>query len=470
MRHWTAQQTTPLEVAVLLVIVSVVCILTAAFIYIAIMTVAWLAVLRSQGLKWRKVVFPDLGLLQRFRVEYGLALLTSAILTITLAEKDRVVDSVLALPPAAIDSALLANLSPLHRSPLVAFGSDVVEKSIGLGDLVRAPLNAGRSGEVREVFAAGVEQVLQNAPALHTWLTRWLPLTCVLVILGYLAWFSGHRIDELRRLPKGASGNVDSPYRDVLSRLSILGVCLGLLLVGPTSATDARQLADSAVAAARVAPLTDVAKRAEVIVRQELSREYLAINVGSADTLAREQLVGVLSKLDSLTKRLAAGESALAQASQLRATLDQLQARLSAIGNPTDRLLSLEKELQSLEQSTRGFGSRLDSVRTRLQAQEALTARSLVVVETDANRAFALYSAGVSLAAAGGRGKGAVGSSLVGQGTTIGAFWLPSGDYFVRADSLPASKPFSLGPGQARGVGVTRQLIAKTQLNAPRIP
>src|SRR5437870_3574502 len=94
--HLAAQQTTAPELATFLVLVTVACIVVAAVIYASIMTIAWAVDLRHQC-GWSDAVFPSFSRFRRYAWEYVLAGLTAVVLTATLAEKDALVDEVLAV-------------------------------------------------------------------------------------------------------------------------------------------------------------------------------------------------------------------------------------------------------------------------------------------------------------------------------------------------------------------------------------
>ena len=449
LKHLAAQQTTPLEVAVFLVLVTVVCVLAATVIYMAIMTGAWLIALRRQSkLRWRQVVFPDFQLLKRFKAEYILAGLTSIILTLTLFEKDNVVDRVLALSPQDVDNALVANLFPLHRPPSVAFANAVAIKSIGLGDLVHAPLQAGRSGEVRALFVDGLRKVMQREPTWHARVAHWLPYSCVALIALYLVWLTSGRIRDL----KAATQAVDSPYGDVLSRLTVLGVCLGLLLVTPAFTTDADLLADSAVAAARRAPATRKSIRVDSVVSAEFARQYASVSGGTVDATARRRLDQVAIRLDLFAQRLDAGERVAGQIAQLRGELSALDARLAGL-DPASRLLALSQRVQSVEQNVRGVTGQVETLSAQLTQLDARVSRGLVLVEAGEGQRFTL-AGGTNRA--GGRG-GAVG---IINGRSRGLYWLAPGTYRISGANLPAQS-FTIGAGEARAITLTRGTIVE---------
>ena len=439
LKHLAAQQTTPLEVAVFLVLVTVACVLASAAIYVAIMTGAWL-IARRRGERprgWREVVFPD----KRFTVEQALAVLTSIILTLTLVEKDNVVDDVLALSPKAVDKALVENLFPLHRAPSVEFTKSVAIKSIGLGDLVHAPLQAGRSGEVRALFVDGLREVMQREPAWHARVVRWLPYSCVVLIALYLLWLTRGRIREL----EASEEAVDSPYGDVFSRLTVLGVCLGLLLVTPAFTTDADLLADSAVAAARRAPATRESARVDSVVSAEFARQYASVNAGTVDATARRRLDQVAIRLDLFAQRLDAGEGVAGQIAGLRSELSALDARLAGL-DPASRLQVLTQRVQSVS-------GQVETLSAQVTQLDARVSRGLVFIEAGEGQRFTLTGATSRTA---GRG-GAVGAI---NGRTRGLYWLVPGTYRIAGSNVNAQS-FTIGAGEARAVSLTRGAVVE---------
>src|SRR5436190_8723006 len=114
MRHLAAQQTTAPELATFLVLVTVVCVASSLLTYATIMTIAWAVALRGKSKKtWLGIMFPNAHTFWEHIGEYALAVITSVILGLTLAEKDRLVDAVLDMPATTfLDSTVVANVFP----------------------------------------------------------------------------------------------------------------------------------------------------------------------------------------------------------------------------------------------------------------------------------------------------------------------------------------------------------------------
>jgi len=471
--HLSAQQTTAPELAAFLVVVTLACIVMAALLYIAIMTGAWAIALRP-SIHWHDAVFPSLPRLGQFKWEYALAALTSLALTATLVEKDQLVDSVLALPADKfLDDRVTAGLFPLHRVPDNADlgGTSLAEEirrqgNLQLGALVREPLEAGRSGEVRALLAAGVGDVLAKHPTWHALLTRGLTLACVLLILGYVAWLSTRRVHDLR-VPAGDAE--DRPYRNVLGRIAVLGTCLALLLAVPSVAQDAELLADSALAAARHTPppATPQLQRVDSLVAVGIDRQYQLQAIGAGtDTLLRRFTRENAARLADISARLAAvpdwsarlatheerlgrlGDSLqqTALGSDLRAvriSLDSLRRRLASFPDPSARLAAHEARLDKLDGALPPLQVMLDSLRTR----------GLLLVQTDRGQSYVVTPArNAAMVAAG------TGVQVVGQGATTGLHWVPPGRYTVSETGTNGIETVTVRAGEAIAVVVTARI------------
>ena len=393
LQHLSAQQTTAPELATFLVLVTIACIAVAALIYVAIMTVAWAVALRRY--RWREAVFPTLPRLRVFTGEYILAALTSVVLAVTLVEKDTLVDAVLNLPADKfLDSHLTASLFPLNRLPdAVDLGGPSLaqearnQASLTLGGFVREPLDLGRTGPVRALLGAMVRQVLATSGTSRADVARWLTILTVVLILAYLAWLARGRIAELA---KGA-GDVDSPYKDVFARVTILGVCLALLLATPAITKDPELLADSALGAAQRRPPEPRLQRLDSLVALGITRQ---------NAVQATQHTG---NDPAIYQLLAA----------LRGRVDGIDARLAGLSDQTRAIAALRDSL------------------------ELLRTRGLLLVYVGAGLRYA-----VTAIAAGKKPR------VVASDTTLGLHWIPPGRYLIAAQRMQTDSVI-IGAGQA---------------------
>jgi hypothetical protein len=417
-RHLAAQQTTAPELAMFLLLVTIAGILTAGLIYGMIMTLAWASVLKS-GHSWRDVMFPNAKRLKEHAAEYALAGFTSLILTLTLAEKDALVDRVLALPASSyIDNPAVARLFPLGRLPSGrdlegdSFKAEVIRTASSIGGLVRGPLETGRSEGVRAVFLAGAKDILSDGLALRGRLATILTVLCLGMMAVYVAWLSTRRIRAL----SAATGDGSDLQKEVMGRIVVLGVCLALLLANPLGSPSADLLADSALAAARIAP-TPRSRLDSLATRGILQQgAILAAGTTARDDVARRTLAELQDSLAAAKRQLATLAASLETATQANASLtDAMQANARVDGTTSSDLLKLTADVQSLRQ------------------------RALLLVF---GGAFTIRN----------------GTRIVAQDTVLGLHWLAPGSYTV-ADAAGNGRPVTLQPGESKAFSVVQRSI-----------
>lgn len=431
-QHFAVQQTTPSELATFLVLVTVGCVLLAGLIYMGIMTIAWAVSLRGRH-GWRQVVFPNWPRLKRLKWEYALAVFTSVVLTLTLAEKDHVVDAVLKLDARdVIDKPLVASLFPVDSVPSTiasgrtsSFGDEVKRiPGLKLAALVQGPLKAGREGEMRSLILAEVKGVLAREPAIRAKLPTVLMWVCVALLIAYLAWLTSRRISAL----KLTADNVESPYQDVARRLVVLGVCLALLLATPVFAHDAEQLADSTIAVARHAPPAREVRRLDSLVAAGMKRQrdFLTAGRRGTDPAVRDAITGIAVRLN-------ASDSVARQVATLRAMVELLRSRVDGMPDASASL--------------RAIGNRLDVVEKDVSA---LKNRALLLVETDAGVSFQVSASASGAAPRGGAAR------VVDKGATLGLFSLPPGTYDIAVGPTGQTRRVILAAGQVRAEAILR--------------
>ena len=419
MRHLAAQQTTAPELATFLLVITVVCVVTSAIIYAAIMTIAWAVMLRPKHTWWR-VIFPNAERLRDHAGEYVLAGLTSVILTMTLAAKDDLVDRVLTTPASAfIDSPALANVFPLGRLPSreELKGPSLRDQvktlaATDLSGLVQGPLNAGRSEGVHALLVTVAKQVLAT-PGVTARVATILKLLCFVMMAIYVAWLSNRRIQALSR----TEGDAADLQHEVAGRLLVLGVCLALLLANPLGNPSAELLADSAVAAARVAPHKSPLIEEAATLGIQRQSAVLASGTLGQDNAARHNLTELSDSLAALNQRLLALDAAL---NQRFLTLDA----------------SLTKQLQAIAANA---ASSADVQRLTMRV-DTLRQRALLLVVANVGATYAVQGQTTKFSV---------------KGTGIGLHWVPPGRYTVM-DQAGNGLPVVLQPGQSLAVTVNR--------------
>jgi hypothetical protein len=430
-RHLAVQQTTAPELATFLVVVTVLCVVVACTIYGAIITAAWALKLRPKH-SWLSVVFPSTQRLKEHASEYLFAGLTSLVLTLTLAEKDRLVDTVLSLDASTfIDSSVVANVFPLGRLPSGAdvklqgssFRNEVVKlPSTKLSGLVQGPLAAGRAEGVRAVFVDAAKMVLAR-PGLAARIAAFLKVLALAMMAVYVVWLSVRRIQAL----SSESGDGADLQNAVARQLVVLGVCLALLLANPLGSPSADLLADSAVAAARIAPPQAPFVHTLATLGIQAQNQVLAAGKMGQDDIARRGLAELSDSLRAANQRLLGLETSLAKAMSDMAAADYAA-------------------------DIRRLNAGLDSLRRRASAGDgdaAALRRLAVTVDSLKNRALLFVFAGAPTAAVRVQG---VRTRFVHTDTMFGVYLLPPGDYSVSG----LRGPISLAPGESRTV-IVRQ-------------
>ncbi len=330
MRHLAAQQTTAPELATFLVLVTVVCVAASLFTYATIMTFAWAVSLRGRK-TWREILFPSAQTLREHAGEYALAIVTSVILGLTLAEKDQLVDRVLDMPASTfIDSAAVANVFPLGRLPTGAelrmgqsFRDEVMKSgTTTLAGLVQGPLQAGRAEGVRAIFLAAAKSVL-GRPGVAWRVASALKLLAIVMMAVYVAWVAVRRIRALKQDAKDPA----ELNATVGRQLVVLGVCLALLLANPLGNPGAELLADSAVSAARVAPPQSPVVQELAVMGIQVQTKVLATGTMGQDNVARGRIDALQDSLRIAYQQLHDLNESIAHSVQQAGEADDLRMR-----------------------------------------------------------------------------------------------------------------------------------------------
>lgn len=464
LRRLLAEQTTATELASFVLVVTVLCVLAAVLAYVVIMTLVWLARLRRQH-TWRQVVLPDLIRFRRFTWEYLLALATSAVLALTLADKHEIVDAVLNQPAdSLLGTHELRALLPLHRTPTVAElgdsaaaetetfaayleGRATAAFNLRVAALLRPPLLAGREGEVRAVVDEVLRTVLERNPSLRTRLRQWLLIACFLLFAAYLGWYVGSRTREIRRAGAGASSGGDA-----VRRFALIGVCVALLLATPALARDADALAEATLDAIRGSePPPGPASTADTLLTRAIDAQYELQGALRALADFRDSAT-VMGALGGLGARLSALDRSLTDVGdRTRALTVDLNGLRDEVGSQRAALLAVQGETRALTAALDGLRrdvgalkdldaqrqGRLDGLSTRLDAVAAQAARAERLARELEARLASVRDTELLLVEAGGGATysiaRAAGGGAVARGSVRGAHRLRPDTYVVSA-------------------------------------
>lgn len=397
LRRLFDEQTSAPELASFIVVVTVLCVLAAVVGYLLIMTLVWLVGLRPRH-SWRQVVVPDLVRFRRFTWEYLLALATSTVLALTLADKHEIVEAVLSQPAdELLGTQKVSALLPLRRTPTVEElggpgtsgaeefagyleGQAVAGFNLQVAGLLRPALAAGREGEVRAVLHDVLRRVLQRDPGIRTRVRQGLLFGCLVLFAGYLGWYVRGRA---RQIVDPADRN-DGTDGEALRRFAMIGVCVALLIATPALARDPERLAESAVEAIRrYQPPPGRAVAADILLTRAIDRQYQLHGAlrALADFRDSATVMGALGGLGGRLTTLDGSLSGLAgRLTVLDGSLTQLVGRQQTLsGEITAIRQDLERQRASLAETQRAattLGSVLEGFRGELGALKEQTDQS----------------------------------------------------------------------------------------------
>jgi hypothetical protein len=410
-----AEQTTPLELTYFILVVSALCILIAAVTYVTMMSVLWLVRLRPHVTLGR-VFLPTRKHVREFLPEYLLALATSAVMTVTIAEKHDIVDAVLDYDVAELAEHDIESLFPLHRVPnAMEIGGEERDaadlRDLLLGEaqnsadvyaasVLKPVLEAGRAGEVRRLVGLIVPQVVAT-PRAERLVRQILLFASLLLIIGWLILLAQARVKSLQKSP-------DSPvvYQGTVRRIALIGVSVALLLASPALVGDIELLAESALGALRhevpeATPVREQVRRG--IEGQDELQVALRVLNGMESDGSLQSMLGELGRRletaidlqDSLSDRLAALQSSLDGATQsilgLQTDVETQGTELGGLrGDLTGVRFDIDGQragLDRLTQTTRAQFTRLDGVARDV----TVNAREVDAVRSDMERILAAF-------------------------------------------------------------------------------
>lgn len=374
-----AEQTTPDEVIVFLLICVLLAILFSFALYTLILAALWHGRLRGVT-TLRALIFPDRGQLMEYFGEYALAGTTSLLLTLTVAARHDAVRQVLDYPLVEVEATDIRRAFPFGRLDAAELGDGAGELASALAAVTRdAPADAGGSAAPRLPPSIGVEALLLptvaagGADQASLWLRLvianlgddpWpfpkqshLLVSAVVMLLLYVGWFAWGR----SRSVAAAGRATGTEYGKIAGRFLLPAVCIALLLVSAVGAADPQRIARSAVAAAGsglegseldaalyldraiqsqlvrgrragliVAPDEEEPSVWSAIARLDASLTEVrdtTVQISGAGAATRRAVESLRPEMDRLAARVAR-DSALADAAHLR--LEQEDARTDA--------------------------------------------------------------------------------------------------------------------------------------------
>jgi hypothetical protein len=429
LRILLAQQTTPDEVVLFLLLAILAALVVAFILYAVLLGGFWRWRLRGIT-SIRTLLFPDLGQLRAYAPEYALAAITAVLLSLTIVERNDVVRTIHAFQidqlPAPATEAIRTALpfrslqdadvqeegsegtaaegaeagegDPITRAVVAVLSGAVAPPAalaeVGVAALLRPMLAAGEAGRSLAAVQAIAEQV---APS--TWsrvVNRRSLLTVALLLLtlyaGWLAWSRGRAVE--RDPAAGIS------YRHLAGRLAVPALCIALLLSSAVRVGDPDRYARSALATASMVELGDAGMAVERGLHSAMSRQTADMSmlrvlvVGSDEVPSVADLGG---RIDSASRQVRAFDNALGelghQVSRDRAANDSihmaLQGRLDAVGAVAgeassqaaraerraleleERVESIRAELDRFEQAVRRNVGATENLGRRLERAEA---------------------------------------------------------------------------------------------------
>ncbi len=459
-----AQQTTPDEVVVFLLLGTLVTLIIAMLFYSVIVLVLSSWRMREGVSAWG-VLFPSARRMKNYAGEYTLGTVTAILLAFTVAAKQDAVQVILDQNISAIGSETIKSALPkggLDVASLTQAGADpdAAQNLVDwLEDEPTASISRRAEEIIRPLLASGMAEsaslvVREAVRAFDPYAKFKLSQDVIFafaigLLLGYVTWFGVQRWQEVRK-----SNDAEPNYAFIVKRLALPAVCIPLLLVSASAMESSERLANSVIG---YVDSTDV--------EQELPLS-LAIKDQIRDFRDAENRVNV-EDLEAVSSLLAAMESRVATLSDRidssSASMSQLSGRLNNLdGNITavrGRLSNLDSSLNSLTQQLRNAEqqSKLNADNALRIAEIANTTSKLAteqIAETQADlerlqqsftRLARQVAAGTKeeglLYVYSGRGRflvrrGSSNASPVEDDFTTGLYELTPGTYFVNSGGI----------------------------------
>jgi hypothetical protein len=482
------QQTTPDELLVFIVLAALVALLLAFAFYASVLGLLWRGRLR-EFTTFRALLLPDRDQLRRHAGEYGLAIATALLLTLSVTARADVV-------------------AQIHATPLQDIRAEVVNRSLPLGAMIREgdprveppelivpehvasmpastlllPLLASGQKDRAEFVARSLAGPILERSWARFITDRVLAGAAVLLLMGYATWLAL----SMSRVVSEAKRARLTDYQGLWRRLLVPALCLALLLTAAVGANDVQRAAQGAVASveARVAEEDPLRTQAAALGGMILWQEEQVQRAGRTFTHVPPGVVDLWSFVAALSDRV---EEAQSERSLLTSDLQGLNTLVTgfppqitavreeaavALEEARNEWSGLEEGLIAAQQQWTQAGLRLDALgqelaqaRADLDGLEDLTGVAAEVAQirsavASLRQALGEVAAGrddailvVGLRDAGGTytvrrdGPAVVLNPAVVRGEWLGAHRLPPGSYVIQPNQGPGLS-VTLGAGE----------------------
>jgi len=265
LRALYAEQTTPDEIVVFLLLGTFITLLIAFTIYavVLIMLSRWRI---EQHVSVWTLLFPPLSRIRKYTAEYVMSTLTALLLTLSVSVKHHHVDQVLAqdislvgqdlvstvIAPQGLLEAELIDTTDLNTSSkkLISWLSNESSQKAGVSAelLIRPLLAQGMNERANILVQAAVRKFADSGGSIRNTeiLEKVLIVVSVTLLIGYAIWFGRLRWKEI--VEHGAS---EPNYTDIIKKLALPAICIPLLLLSAVALNDNNRIVKSAVAKAR---------------------------------------------------------------------------------------------------------------------------------------------------------------------------------------------------------------------------
>jgi hypothetical protein len=460
-----AQQTTPDEVVIFLLLTILAALAVAFLIYGVLLTGFWHWRLREVA-SIRALLFPRFGQLRTYAPEYALAAMTSVLLSLTIVERNEVVQLIhsfeierlpdpaseairTAMPFRSVDAADIRLDEPQDpvTAAIVAVLSGAVAPTLAIAEvgaaaLLRPMLAAGEGGRGLAALRAIADEVAPSAWTGAVSRNSLLTAAALLLLLysAWLAWTRGRAVE--------ADPDADVDYRRLAGRLVVPALCVALLLSSAVRAGDPDRYARSALATAGLVELSGAGAAVEREVLAAMARQTAGVAklrylvAGSTEVPSLADMAG---RIDSAARGLAAVDATLlaleARVVRERAVADSVHMTLERRGSAAQALATgaresadaaarraeaVEQQMDQLDTRVAGLADAIRTLRTEIRPTTGI-----VFVAAQQGDDYQIQSS-----------RGDI-QPVTGQWT--GAHALPAGTYVVTARGT--RRPIRLGPG-----------------------
>ncbi len=352
-----AEQTTPDEVVVFLLLGTVMTLVFAFIVYALILLILSRIRMRD-GLTLWTLLFPSAGRLRKYAAEYTLGTFTALLLGLTVSMKHDTVEMILqedistigyekvreALQFGQLSRQELEDqgASPENAELIMSWLEDGVVRP-GLMDvesMIQPLLASGMTENANLVVRAVVGAVEPNNDL--EVLRNTLLGASVVLLLGYVFWFSTQRWREMQR-----DQSREPAYATILKRLSLPAVCIPLLFVSAVALEDSGRMIDSAIASAA----TTEPERPEPLVDAIGEVATNGVDPGDLDEL-NQRLNELSGQIDDLSRELltlsrSVADTRRGQDQAIAGTNRNLESHIT---NSEQRFANLEAAIEELKQ------------------------------------------------------------------------------------------------------------------------